>query len=245
MLNHFLYLSWSILVCLNLSRPILVQLGFLDLFQFIIVHLWLSWVILGLFVQKFDILGYLGLFQAILDYPGHTCILGYLHTCILAYLLTCIFAYLHTCTLAYLHTNIPTYLHTCIFKYLHTCIIAYLHTCIPIYLHTCILAYFYTCKLAIHPGPSWTISEYICLFRSIFGYIGISLVISSYLYCYLWLFRAISGYLELFWLSLAISDYLYQVSRIRVQVEAGESNLSLFKTFSFFFYYSFFHISEF
>ena len=46
------------------------------------------------------------------------------------------------------------------------------------------------------------------------------------------LLLTISGYI---WLSLAISWYLYQVSSFRVQVEAGENELLLFVTFSFFF----------
>ena len=63
----FTYLSlfWSVSIYLGL---IWFSSVYLDLFQFIIIHLWLSWVILGLFVQKFDFFGYLGLFLANLDY---------------------------------------------------------------------------------------------------------------------------------------------------------------------------------
>ena len=74
----YLSLSWSVSIYVNL-----IWFSFVDLIQFIIVYLWLSWIILGLFVQKFDILGYLWLFQAILDY--HWLSRAYLHPCILAW----------------------------------------------------------------------------------------------------------------------------------------------------------------
>ena len=76
----------------------------------------------------------------------------------------------------------------------------YLGLSLSIFINLCL-----SWSSSIHPGPSWYILEYLCLFQSIFGYLGISLAISGYLYCYLWLFWAISGNLELFWLSLIIS----------------------------------------
>ena len=53
---------------------------------------------------------------------------------------------------------------------------------------------------------------------AIFGYLGLYWAISGYL----WQSLAIFGYLSL---------YIYQVTSIRVQVEAGEGKLLLFKTF--------------
>ena len=70
-------------------------------------------------------------------------------------------------------------------------------------------------------GLFLAISGYLGLFLAISDYLGLSLAISSYL----WLSLAIPGYP---WLSLVISDYFYQVSNIRVQVETGESKLLLF-----------------
>ena len=58
-------------------------------------------------------------------------------------------------------------------------------------------------------GPSGTISDYLGLSGTIRGYLRLS--------------GAIWGYLGL--------------SRTRVQVEAGESKLLLYETFSFFFFY--------
>ena len=63
--------------------------------------------------------------------------------------------------------------------------------------------------------------------------------------CYHWLSLAISGYLWLYlaisgypWLSLAITGYHWLfVLKIRVQVEAGESKLLLFETFSWNYYF--------
>ena len=68
-LNHFLYLSWSILsiwIYLGLSRPILVHLGlswssWVYLSLFILVYFGLYWVIEGYFGRKLDISGYLRL----------------------------------------------------------------------------------------------------------------------------------------------------------------------------------------
>ena len=67
------------------------------------------------------------------------------------------------------------------------------------------------------------------LFRSISGYLRLSQAISGYLR----LSQAILGYLRL---SVAISGYFYQISSIRVQVEAGEGKILIFETFLLFFY---------
>ena len=56
--------------------------------------------------------------------------------------------------------------------------------------------------------------EYTGIYWAIFGYLGLS--------------QAISGHLVL---SQVISIYVYQVSSIRMQVEAGESKLLLFQNF--------------
>ena len=78
MLNHFLNLSrstWSVSIYLDLFC---LSSGYLDLFQFIIVHIELSWA----FLYKIWYYYHLGLFQAILDY--HWLSQANLHTCILA-----------------------------------------------------------------------------------------------------------------------------------------------------------------
>ena len=70
--------------------------------------------------------------------------------------------------------------------------------------------------------------------QTILGYFGLSWAILAHheqsraKSGNLWIYLAISGYL---WLSITISAYLYDVSN-RVQVEAGESRLLLFETFS-------------
>ena len=82
------------------------------------------------------------------------------------------------------------------FPYLSCSFSLYLGLSLSTFINLCLSQ-----SISIHPGPSWSISEYLCLFRSIFGYLGIFLTISSYLYGYLWLSQAIltiSGYI---WLS--------------------------------------------
>ena len=85
---------------------------------------------------------------------------------------------------------------------------------------------------------------YLGLSQAILGYIRLSLVsgyikLSQATMGYLILSRALSGYTEQswlgyiwkYWLYMAISGYLYQESSIRVQAEAGKSNLLLFQYF--------------
>ena len=145
MLNHFLYLSWSILTSLGSSRSILVQLGLS--WSILIYHgLTQALVISRNFGQKWEISGYVRLSRAISGYFEQS--------------------HVSQATMGYL-------------------------------------------------GLSKTISGFIC------KNLG-----------YLWQYMAISAF---FWLSLAIAGYLYRVSNIRVQVEAGDSKLLRFQTFWLFF----------
>ena len=75
-------------------------------------------------------------------------------------------------------------------------------------------------SILVYLSPSCSISVYLGLSRTISSYNELSQI------C-----LAISGYQ---WSSRAISGYLYQVSSIRVQVEAGESKILLFETFPLF-----------
>ena len=85
MLNHFFYLSQSILVCFNLSRPILVQLC-------------LSWFISIYHCPYLAILSYPGPFCTKIWYFGLSwAISSYLR---LSLAISGILAYLHTCILA-------------------------------------------------------------------------------------------------------------------------------------------------
>ena len=86
------------------------------------------------------------------------------------------------------------------------------------------------------------LSQAISGYQAFLGYIQLSLSISS---GYLGLSQATLGYLELslaisnyIGLCVAISGYPYQISRIRVQVQARESKLLPFETFSFLFFFS-------
>ena len=91
-------------------------------------------------------------------------------------------------------------------------------------------------------GLSLAISSYPCLShqaipgflrlpQATLGYLGLSWAISGYL----WLSLAICNYIGL---CLAISGYPYRILRIRVQVQARESKLLPFETFSFLFFFS-------
>ena len=112
--------------------------------------------------------------------------------------------------------------------------------------------------ILVHLGLSWFSLVYLDLFWFILVYLGLSWVILGHfrqkwdISGYLELSRAIwssSGYNELFlaisgncWLSLAVYSYLWlSLSSIKYQgkVEARKTNLSLFETFSFFFYFYF------
>ena len=70
---------------------------------------------------------------------------------------------------------------------------------------------------------SWTSSGYVS-FRGISAFLRLSWVLSGYTL----LSHIITYYLSV---SFAISGFLYQVSNIRVQVEAEESKLLLFRNF--------------
>ena len=79
---------------------------------------------------------------------------------------------------------------------------------------------------------TWVILDYLPTSEDILGYFRIIWAIT----CYLGIFH--SGHLEQsgnLWLYLAISGYIYEVSSIRGKVEAGESKLLLFETFTFYF----------
>ena len=88
-------------------------------------------------------------------------------------------------------------------------------------------------SISVYLNWSWSILIYFIVSLSILKYLWLSWNIPGYIQLSLWLSLAILGNLPLCWLSLAISNNIYQVSRIRMQVKARESNLSLFTTFSF------------
>ena len=127
------------------------------------------------------------------------------------------------------------------------------------YLRLFLAIFGYICLSIAIPGYlslSQDISAYLWLSQAISGYLWLSQAFSGYLWLYpailvyLGLSWAFPGFLRLFWAFsswfLAISGYIwlywamsgnpYQVSRIRVQVEARESKLLPFENFSFLFF---------
>ena len=114
-----------------------------------------------------------------------------------------------------------------------------------LYLSRSILVYLYlSWFILVYLGSAWFILIYFDLSLSISVYLELLLEIFWATLGYLKLSWALSEYNELYrlslaisgncWLYMVISSYLYRVSSIRVQVEAGESNLLLFQFLSFF-----------